>query len=426
MKKIVFLLIALVCVSTVTVTAQKCSDRIQSATRMYERYKQTKDKQTLEEARKVLQNVKNTPGVSESCVKEADRLLKLWKSQSTKTTKKDDPIPYDNSGLGVYVHELEFESAGGDDDIRVFCNEGWVVSNNNDWFDATRKGDYVIVKCKPNESKEAREGTFYVLSQGGTSSEIITITQEGVSASLTISKDNLYLMENAYCHTINVKSTDAWTVSVTEGEKWCSVEKKSPTEFQICVADNPGKPRTARVHVASEGGHEKDITVSQQKHNYKGITQSYFETVGGVWKTTNFFVDLYALESIGFRMGGLAKRWKYVEFSLLNFDVGYAHHNMRIDWEPIVRGYLPVSRRDRCWSMFVGLGAAINVAEMAVPEVGFEFFHYHSVLLEVGAEYHWKKKPGVSSRIFYRYDGFSSFGISFDLYKWTPKFSRKS
>ena len=426
MKKLIFLFVGFIVLLSGNLTAQNCSDRIQSATRIYERYKQTHDKQALVEARKLLQNVKNMPGVSEKCVKEADRLLKSWKSQST-TTKKDDVIQYENhTGLGVDANELEFESEGGDERIRVFCDEGWKVSNNNDWFVASQKGDYVVVTCNPNDTKEIREGSFYILSNSGTSLISITVYQEGRPSSLFLSKETLNLMENAYCHTINVESTDSWTATVKEGESWCSVEMKSPEELLICVDDNSGKSRSAVVHVASTAGLEKEITISQQKHSYKGITQSYFATVGGVWKTSVFFVDLYALESIGFRIGGVAKRWKYVEFSLLDFDLGYAHHNMRIDWEPVVRGYLPVSRRNRCWSLFIGLGAAINMVEMSVTDVNFKFFHTHNVLLEIGAEYHWKKKDNVSSRIFYRFDGFSSFGVSFDLYKWTPKWSRKS
>ena len=209
------------------------------------------------------------------------------------------------------------------------------------------------------------------------------------------------------------------------------MEKKTPEELQICVESNLWKARNAVVQL-KYAGLQKTISVNQKKFDYSGLSQSYFETVGGNWKTTRFFVDLYALESIGFRIGGLAKRWKFVEFSLLDFDFGYAHHianqldnrhhdNLRIDWEPIVRGYLPISRQNRCWSLFVGIGAAINVVEMEVPDIKFNFLNTHSVLLEIGAEYKWKKNDNWSSRIFYRYDGCSSIGISFDLYKWSPK-----
>lgn len=78
MKKIVLVLLMALCVPFYTLYAQDCSDRIQSAGKIYERYKKTYDKKTLNEARKQLQNLISTPGVPEGCKNEANRLLKTF------------------------------------------------------------------------------------------------------------------------------------------------------------------------------------------------------------------------------------------------------------------------------------------------------------------------------------------------------------
>lgn len=79
MKKIAILLLLFLGISTFTVYSQECSERIQAAGRIYEKYKKTYDKKLFDEARKQLVNIKNTKGAPESCKKEADRLLKTWK-----------------------------------------------------------------------------------------------------------------------------------------------------------------------------------------------------------------------------------------------------------------------------------------------------------------------------------------------------------
>ena len=450
MKKFIILFIGTLCMMGGTLLAQNCSDRIKSATRIYEKYKQSNDKQALEQACNLLRNVKSMPGVSESCVKEADRLLKAWKpSSSGSKGSGDGVIKYaseDRNGLGLNDDEVEFSGAGGEDThIWVTCYEGWKVSNNNDWFDVKVVGDNLHITCTANPDKEQREGKFYVISNSGTSAMIITVLQDEKSpmaATLDLSKEALNVGENAKCYPIAVTTTEEWNAEVIEGEKWCTVEKKNPGELSICVEDNTGSERTAMVKVKVVEGVEKYIAIEQEKHGYRGITQSYFETLGGVWRTTRFFFDLHAGESCGFRIGGVAKRWKYIEFSLLDFNVEYAFKigtdkesgeikfgssKVHVDWEPVIRGYLPLSRRDQCWSLFMGIGTSVHFLHYDLLENKVKM-PYAGFLFEFGAEFVWSKKNNLSSRIFYRgcYDkfGYNSIGISFDLYEWHPKYSR--
>lgn len=86
MKKLAFILFVILMVPCCAVYAQDCSERIQAAGRIYEKYKKTYDKKMFEEARKQLVNIKNTPGAPENCKKEAERLLKEWKPVYKPTT----------------------------------------------------------------------------------------------------------------------------------------------------------------------------------------------------------------------------------------------------------------------------------------------------------------------------------------------------
>ena len=74
MRKFVLVFLMALCVPLCSLYAQDCSDRIQSAGKIYERYKKTYEKKTLNEARKQLQNLISTPGVPDGCKKEANRL----------------------------------------------------------------------------------------------------------------------------------------------------------------------------------------------------------------------------------------------------------------------------------------------------------------------------------------------------------------
>lgn len=96
MKKILLVLLMALCVPFCTLYAQDCSDRIQSAGKIYERYKKTYDRKTLNEARKQLQNLISTSGVPDGCKKEASRLLKtftpVYKNNVSKTNVDVAPI----------------------------------------------------------------------------------------------------------------------------------------------------------------------------------------------------------------------------------------------------------------------------------------------------------------------------------------------
>lgn len=359
---------------------------------------------------------------------------------------------------GITGNTTKFEAEGGvNNNIKVVCDEKWQVRNECPWMKVTTTDNSTIaVQCDSNPWAESRTGSFEIVTPAEDRSKTILVEQAGAEPKLekvylpykggereTID-EKVYPQYRSRPHyravgvnrkggdlTVIVRSNvQNWSSRIIPNdESWISVKASQNDSLILNLSENnSSSDREANVIVSAMGLHDT-LVVVQWKRGYSGIVEDYFDGGERVWKTTRFFVDVYALEPIGFRIGGLAKRWKYVEFSLLDFDVEYAHKSFYLDWEPIVRGYLPLSRNERRWALFMGMGISVNMLNLAVaPEVKFSYLGTPHFLFELGAEFQWKKKAhwkkrdeDISSRIFFRYDGFSSFGFTFDFHQWTKK-----
>lgn len=356
---------------------------------------------------------------------------------------------------GIVDHAINFESKGGvNNNIKIICDEKWHIKNECPWIKVTSSDNsMLVVHCEANPWAESRTSSFEVVAYTAGQTKTILVEQAGAEPKLekvylpykggeraTID-EKVYPQYRSRPHyravgvnrkggdlTVIVRSNvQNWSSRIIPNdESWISVKASQNDSLILNLSENnSSSDREANVIVSAMGLHDT-LVVVQWKRGYSGIVEDYFDGGERVWKTTRFFVDVYALEPIGFRIGGLAKRWKYVEFSLLDFDVEYAHKSFYLDWEPIVRGYLPLSRNERRWALFMGMGISVNMLNLAVaPEVKFSYLGTPHFLFELGAEFQWKKREDLSSRIYFRYDGFSSFGFSFDFYQWHRKFSRK-
>ena len=97
----------------------------------------------------------------------------------------------------------------------------------------------------------------------------------------------------------------------------------------------------------------------------------------------------------------ISEKKKYKDNLNLNYDF-IIRDEMDVAWEPVVRGFLPVTR-DGMWAAFVGMGAHVGM-------------NYSAFLLEFGMECHWSEK--YSSRMFFKYNGTCAIGMSFDIGAW--------
>ena len=348
---------------------------------------------------------------------------------------------------GASDSTITFDAAGGKNDtLRVNCNDTWKVKNNCPWIKVISSENVLDIQCEANPWAEHRTASFEVVTTYERQKKTIFVEQSG--AEPRIDKISLpsaggersvnsvrprfrsvFLKGNKGEMKVKLHSNvQNWEYRILSNEEnWITAEA-SPKDslLKLKLADNNGwKVREADV-VFSAMGIQDTLHIRQNKRGYRGILDDYFEGGERVWKTSRFFVDVFAAQSTGFRIGGLSKRWKFVEFSLLDFSVEFDYDRFdklfNINWEPIVRGYLPLSRSGNRWAVFIGMGTSVKMISLAVAPTDFRYFNDVDFLFEIGAEFHWLKKDNISSRIFYRYNGYSSVGISFDFYKWTKKF----
>lgn len=357
------------------------------------------------------------------------------------------------SVAGTTDSVILFRSSGGKNNkLRVSCNDEWNVTNDCSWLDVTRYGDAIIVRCQPNPWAERRSASFEVVTvsknhtktilveQGGTKPVLNKISLPSKSGERSVYSvrphyRSLYLKGNGGDLVAKVHSNiQSWHYNISPDDvNWITDGGTVPQDslLKLHLYDNNGWMERDADVVITAMGFQDTIHIRQNVRGYKGLLEDYFEGSERTWKTTNFFLDLYGAESVGLRIGGWAKRWKFVEISLLDFDVEYAYRVERayqdvvqafhVDWEPIVRGYLPLSRDGRRWAAYMGVGIAVNLFSLELsPNISY-YYKMPNFLFEIGAEFNWIKNDNVSSRVFYRYDGYSSVGISFDFYKWTKK-----
>lgn len=352
---------------------------------------------------------------------------------------------------GVTDSFIPFYAAGNKlDTLWISSNDTWQVKNKCPWLIITPLDNAIVILCEDNPWAELRSGTFEVVTSFEGQTKTIQVRQDGSEPKLerislpSASGERAVNSVRPHYRSVFLKGNKGemkvkvhtnvqnWDYRIlTNEEDWISAEAfRKDSLLKVTLSDNNGLKIRESDIVFSAMGIQDTLNIRQNARGYRGIWDDYFDTPERTWKTTRFFVDIFGAESFGFRIGGLAKRWKCVEFSLMNFAVEYAYKEFYLNWEPIVRGYLPISRNANRWALYMGMGTSVNMFNVRVapnidPKQRFSYFDAANFLFELGAEFQWSKKDNLSSRIFYRYDGYHSLGFSFDIYKWTKKYSLK-
>lgn len=173
MKRLAVILIMALCMPLCMVYAQNCADRIQSAGKMYDKYKKTKDVKQLEEARKVLNNIINTPGNPEKCRTAAANMLKTFNAVGSNNTKsRSNVMVYNNQSYDYIIGtEVVFDAEGGVcSDVQITCRD-WMSSvpvKDTSWLSVSEGSNYLVVRCAPNLSNEERICNVGIICENGT------------------------------------------------------------------------------------------------------------------------------------------------------------------------------------------------------------------------------------------------------------------
>ena len=355
-------------------------------------------------------------------LKNSDNQLTITCEKNTASTKRDGNITItSNVGLTKKIHvsqekdalnvsydNLSFQSDGGKQTIYIESNVYWKVDSQSAyWFNAQKQGDKVTVTCNQNTASSKRSGSFTIKSDNG-DSVVVTITQDAEDVYLNLT-ERLHYGSNGGSNLVKVYTNATnWSIG-NVSDTWVKATKRNDSELVIEVMRNDyTTERSAYVRIRANN-RNKDIYISQDKRGgLSGLSDDYFDYMG-TQKLTYFEASAYVLGQNGLRLSTLKYRWKYVEADLINLNLGI-YDVTSVDWEPSIRGFLPLTGSGRCWAAYMGLGYRVHF---------YESDEQSPILLEVGTEFNWENRDDMSTRIFIRYDGGVAVGVAFDLCKWS-------
>ena len=310
--------------------------------------------------------------------------------------------------LSVPQKSYTFDYNGGiNNNVSVTCNyDQWSASSSASWITIKKKYGGISIECNPNRIASTRKATVKIETNDEDHLvEYISVTQSEAPAYIS-AEQSLY-KGDGYEQAFNVKvktNIPNWQATVEKGRDWTSVSRHDDYAKVALVRNDCNYSRTSEVRLYGKGKSYL-VSFSQPNRGYLGRYKDYYDAKGGDWHVTWFSMDIQALTTVGNNLSFCNARWKPVELSLLNFNLDYIiDDGFSANWEPVIRGFVPISR-DGKWAAFAGMGGHVCMTG------GWNYF-----LFEMGVEVQWNKQR--SSRIFFKYNGGASLGISLDFGKW--------
>lgn len=310
--------------------------------------------------------------------------------------------------LSVPANSFTFSNYGEtNNNVKVICNyDQWSASANESWVKVKKKYGGISIECLPNTVATSRSATVKIETNDAEHLvEYINVTQKEAPAYLSAEQSSY--RSDGYNRTVNVKvntNIPNWSYSVEKGDNWTTASK-SGDNLKVNLRRNDwNSSRTSEIKLYGKG-QSYTVSLYQPDRGYAGRYNDYFDANGGEWRLSWFGMEVGVLTSVGINVSTINFRWKPVEVSLINLNINYNFLSGAtcVGWEPIVRGFLPVSR-DGKWAAFVGMGAHVD------------FMDDSHFLIEFGFDCQWNYK--TSSRIFFKYNGGCVLGMSYDIGKW--------
>lgn len=310
--------------------------------------------------------------------------------------------------LSVPTKSYTFSNYGEtNNNVKVNCNyDQWSASASENWVKVKKKYGGISIECLPNTVATYRSATVKIETNDAEHLvEYINVTQKEAPAYLSAEQSSY--RSDGYNRTVNVKvntNIPNWSYSVEKGGNWTTATK-SGDNLKVNLRRNDwNSSRTSEIKLYGKG-QSYTVSLYQPDRGYEGRYNDYFDANGGEWRLSWFCMEVGVLTSVGINVSTINFRWKPIEVSLLNANVNYNFLSgaICVGWEPIVRGFLPVSRNGK-WAAFVGMGAHVD------------FMDDSHFLIEFGMDCQWNAKN--SSRIFFKYNGGCVLGMSYDIGKW--------
>lgn len=302
--------------------------------------------------------------------------------------------------LSVPQKTVQFNNFGGtNSNVVVNCNyDQWTATTDANWIKVERKYGGIRITCDKNYVANSRTATVTIKTNDAENlKEYITVIQSEAEAYINVSPADYSATGEEEIVSVNVTTNiPEWDVRCIEGASWAMVRKTNQNTAKVYLERND--ENNSRTAVIKFYGHGKEamVRLHQPNRGYRGRFKDYYAANGDsrwIWLSLDF-------HNISF----MSVRYKSLEVPILNMNMDYFQDEFYIGLEPVLRGYAPISRNGK-WAAFVGMGLNVGLTDDNI------FFLY-----EMGVERQWNDK--YSSRMFFKYNGNWSLGISFDMGSW--------
>ena len=169
---------------------------------------------------------------------------------------------------------MVISSAGGTHQFGVNSNLAWSASSDQSWCSilSTSGNGAGNVSFNVEANTATNERTAIITVVAGSQSQKVTITQQGMSFTLSVSSNVFIISSDADSHEFTISSNTAWNIS--SNQNWCTVSTVSGSGNQkitFVVSENTGtRDRDATISVVA-GSLVQEISLVQR---FKSLTLS--------------------------------------------------------------------------------------------------------------------------------------------------------
>ena len=168
--------------------------------------------------------------------------------------------------LTVLQKSLNFSAAGGQQSFTITSNIEWSAVSNASWLTLSKTNgssdDQVTATATANTSTSQR--TARITVSGGGLTQIVDVTQAGVTTSLSVSTYSLNFPYTGGQQTFDIFSNESWTV-VSDATSWLTVSPSSGINNRtvtVTATNNSETERKADI-IVSGGVTSHNISVTQ-------------------------------------------------------------------------------------------------------------------------------------------------------------------
>lgn len=192
--------------------------------------------------------------------------------------------------LSVSSDILRFSPSGGTQTLTISTNASWQISSSTaTWGHLTKNGNQLSIRIEKNSSKVPRYDRFSI--KAGNIEKVIQISQDGMSTTLSVSKDYLNFCSYGGIQKITVNSNADWRVS--SGTAYWGHLSKLGNVLSVKVDKNKKKKARTDYFIIKADDKKVQVNISQN---------------GRYREPFNHAVDDYC---DGFSIGYIQKQWEY-------------------------------------------------------------------------------------------------------------------